>query len=138
MSNDRKKNRPRYEDYGVSRAQIEKDWDQLVSWGFIGSKEADAELIRAACQQMCFTQIPKDDWAYIARELRIISFQLPQAKKQDSLSRSQMAKKCIAISEQLSNISEEMGDFADGEDFTMAAKILMISMQSLRIDSNSN
>lgn len=121
MSQKRDKTRPRYEDYGVSRAQIEKDWDQWVEWGFIGAPEDEAALIEEACSLMHFLHVPRDGWQHMARELRIIHFQLPERRTVDSLSRVQMAKKWDGFADQIWKMSKEMGDMAWQEDFTIAA-----------------
>lgn len=116
-----RKTRPCYEDYGVSRRQIERDWDQWVSWGDIGSPEYEAELIEQACKAMHFVGAPKDSWTHIARELRIIWFQLPELKTESSMSRTQMAKRCSSYADQLWEIARDMSEMAWQEDFTIAA-----------------
>ncbi|WJY19827.1 hypothetical protein QQS45_06335 [Alteriqipengyuania flavescens] len=113
--------RPRYEDYGVSRAVVEEHWDQWVAWGEIGSAEVEAEMLSRACEEMSFHHTPKDGWSYVARELRIIHFQLPEARTEDSLSRAQMAKRCSACADEIIKIGREMNDMAWQEDYTMAA-----------------
>ncbi|MBV7265900.1 hypothetical protein [Erythrobacter ani] len=78
-------------------------------------------MIEEACLQMHFPHEPEDGWQYVARELRIIHFQLPELKAEGSLSRAQMAKKWDRFADQLWSISKEMGEIAWQEDFTMAA-----------------
>lgn len=121
MTNRKGKTRPRYEDYGVSRAQLEHDWEQLKAWGYIGDPDEEAERLIRACHEMHFIHSPRDGWAHVARELRIIEFQLPERKRSGSLSRSQMAKKCSSIADQLWEIGSEMSEMAWQEDYTMAA-----------------
>lgn len=113
--------RPSYEDYGVSRAVIEEHWDQWVAWGVIGAAEDEAELLSRACKEMSFHHTPKDGWSYVARELRIIHLQLPEVRTEDSLSRSQMAKRCSSCADEIIRIGREMNDMAWQEDYTMAA-----------------
>lgn len=121
MTKRKGKTRPRYEDYGVSRAQLEHDWEQLKAWGYIGDPDEEAERLIRACHEMHFIHSPRDGWAHVARELRIIEFQLPERKRSGSLSRSQMAKKCSSIADQLWEIGNEMSEMAWQEDYTMAA-----------------
>lgn len=116
MSKKRNRTRPRYEDYGVSRAQLEKDWDQLVQWRFIGAPEDEAELIEEACKLMHFSLTPKDGWQHLSRELRIVHFQLPERKTEDSLSCIQMAKKWDGFADQIWSMSKEIAEISHSAD----------------------
>ena len=121
MTKKRSTTRPRYEEYGVARSVIEEHWDQWVEWAVIDSPDAEAEMPKNACHEMSFRHEPNDGWSHVAHELRIIHFQLPEKRTENSLSRAQMAQRCAECADQILKIGKEMNDMAWQEDFTMAA-----------------
>lgn len=118
MSGKTKRSRPYYEGYGVSRVQIEKDLPQWIECGWVGEPEEEAAMVEQACREMHFADNPKSGWAYIAREIRIIHFQLPERR---TISRKEMGKRCSAYADQIWETAKNLGELASHEDFVMAA-----------------
>lgn len=78
-------------------------------------------MLAQICEEMSFSYVPKDGWSFLARELRIIHFQLPERRTENSLTRSQMAKLCSGYADQIFQLGSAIADMAWQEDFTMAA-----------------